>query len=119
MAEKNTENLTNNNAIEETIQHAEEGKEINHTHEQNVPESGQEKSAQEIFEDRWELFMGPLSKAVKENNIPVALAVVNDPEMGVLFYCNGHIYEQCKLAAKLYSSLKSRVDQELSTSPDQ
>lgn len=94
--------------------------EVNHSNEpDDVQQPVPQQITQEMFEERWEVFMGQLQEAVDKEGALVALAVVVDPKLGFqpMVLAKGPVYEQAKVAAMLYRRCRSVIEEELSIGP--
>lgn len=116
-SKKRTSSRKTSTKPKKPIQGAEQ-KEHTHSHERENPQDRPLHITQEIFEERWEAYMNQLQEAVENTDVPVALAIVVDPELGPLVFRHGHIYEQGRLAAMLYGNIKNQIDEDLSADLD-
>lgn len=70
---------------------------------------------QDIFDNRFRLFMDTFSEVCEQESVPVAIAIVCDPKIqrGPLIFMRGDDYETARVLAKLLRHLKDKIAQEL------
>lgn len=74
-------------------------------------ENDKPENPQDIFEQRYELLLGDFSRLCEERQLPLAIAVVVDPEcpQQPFMYMTGHEYDLAVLLTKLLRKIKPEL----------
>ncbi|MCK9558605.1 MAG: hypothetical protein M0R50_11285 [Candidatus Cloacimonetes bacterium] len=83
---------------------------------ESATEQPQQKDARVEFEQRFNFFMTGFRTVCEEAKVPVAFAIVVDPEnpSTPFIYDHGHIYDQASLLATVLRNMKSEINKEIS-----
>jgi hypothetical protein len=79
-------------------------------------EDASQKDARVEFEQRFDLFMTGFRTVCEEAKVPIAIAIVLDPEhpSTPFIYNHGHIYDQACILAKMLRDLKHKINEDIS-----
>jgi hypothetical protein len=77
--------------------------------------AAEQEDALKKFEQRHDLFMNEFRATCEKAGVPVAIAVVVDPENPKLplVYARGHLYDQGTLLAQMLKNVRQQIDKDM------
>lgn len=78
-------------------------------------DAADQEDALKKFEQRHDLFMNEFRATCEKAGVPVAIAVVVDPENPKLplVYARGHLYDQGMLLAQMLKNVRQQIDKDM------
>lgn len=107
--------MTENNASNEQQNYDNQIQEENNESNIQPPNNASPQDiSHEMFEQRFQLFMGQLADAAEKEKCPVVIAYVLDPVLGEpLVMQRGHIYDKTLAAKEIHTRLKAILDEKV------
>tara|TARA_R110000751_G_scaffold154483_4_gene259511 strand:+ start:223 stop:555 length:333 start_codon:yes stop_codon:yes gene_type:complete len=80
-------------------------------------EGDEDRSSQDIFEEKFHALMDPFGEACEKENIDIAISIATHPDHDrpLVFYRAPHIVDAATLLAKVLRDIKSQISQDLDT----